>query len=99
MARSMQPAPDEMIFAALAECAALCCRKSDGDEMNDAAVRAYMARLRSVPADCALTALREWPNRHKFFPTWHELQSEINKLARYRLVLQVAVQKSEGAAK
>jgi hypothetical protein len=99
MARSMQPAPDEMIVAALAECAALCCRKADGDEMNDAAVRAYVARLRSVPADCALTALKDWPNRNKFFPTWHELQSEINKLARYRLVLQVVVQKSEGAAK
>jgi len=95
----MQPAPDDMIVAALAECAALCCRKSDGDEMNGAAVKAYEARLRSVPADCAITALREWPNRSKFFPTWHELQAEINRLAHYRIVLQAVVLKSERSTK
>jgi hypothetical protein len=64
--------------------ALLCTRKQGGEAATEATLNAYLERLADCPADCALTAMERWPDKSKWFPTWHELKTEIDALSAYR---------------
>jgi N-acyl-D-aspartate/D-glutamate deacylase len=70
--------------AALTEVAAICAKRSDGEALSDLTFRAMASRAGLYPADVVLTTLKTWPDKSKWFPTWHELKTELDRLNAYR---------------
>ena len=81
----LRPAPPQALAAALAELRSLTCRPS-GSEV-DLVATAWVERLATWPADIAIWALREWPSRSKWWPTWHEIEGLMERRAHERLEL------------
>lgn len=68
----MRPLGPDRTAREMAEMIVLTARPKDGPDPKMMAA-AYQKRLAQYPADAVIWALREWPNRSKWFPTWAEL--------------------------
>lgn len=71
--REMAPADVEVIAQELSKLAMLTKRRQGEESGTRLLIAAYLERLSEVPADMALYALKEAPNRSPWFPSWHEL--------------------------
>jgi hypothetical protein len=56
-----------------------------------AQTRCYGVRLRQYPADVAIAAVRGWAEKSSWFPSWHELQVELDRLNAGRFHLRLAL--------
>jgi hypothetical protein len=65
--------PDDLI-GALAEMSVLVAIREQSEFTGQLTLRVYARQLAEWPADIAAAALREWPNRSKFWPAWLELR-------------------------
>lgn len=89
---TMQPAPMPMLEEGLAIVATLTSRFSRDDADADIQLMAYTTKLREYPADVALQALREAPDRSSKWPAWADLKGRMDFLVRKRREMYAAVQ-------
>ncbi len=84
--RATAQAPDVLVMAALTEVAAICVKRSDGEALSEMTFKAMTARCQQYPADVVLKAIKGWPDTKggKWFPTWNELKTELDKHGGYR---------------
>lgn len=84
LTRLMAPAAPKILAQEFAKLATLTKRR-EGEEKLTAA--AYLERLSEYPADAAIYALREWPNRSPWFPAWAELRELLEDRTRERWLM------------
>ena len=89
---SLIPAEDELIARALLECRALMAHKNDGGDI-DIILEAFVNRLKEYPKDAVLESLRKYPNDNKWFPTWSELQDDVEFRCKRRIELKKAIER------
>ena len=89
---SLKPAEDELIAGALLECRALMAHKNDGGDI-DIILEAFVKRLKDYPKDAVLESLRKYPNDNKWFPTWSELQDDVEFRCKRRIELKKAIER------
>lgn len=90
--RALEPATTERLEQALATLSVLIAKRASEEDEAELQLAVYAARLRAYPADVAMRVLSEWPSRSRFWPTWCELESELNRLVRWRTEALAAVQ-------
>lgn len=73
--KAMQPAPEEMIEGWLAELSVISAKRTDDEFSETLRIGAYVARLRRYPADVVYDVL--FRKTHRFFPTWAELEADL----------------------
>lgn len=81
---TMQPAAIAALEEGLAIVATLTSRFSRDDADADIQLLAYVTKLREYPADVALQALREAPDRSSKWPAWADLKGRMDFLVRKR---------------
>ncbi|MEH6743887.1 hypothetical protein [Hyphomonas sp.] len=74
------PAPAGKITEWLTVCAVLTASPRDDDMTSDLKLKAFEAQLAKYPGDIVRHVLAMWPDKNKWFPTWAELKSEIERL-------------------
>lgn len=79
------------LIRALTEVSAITAKKADGDAVNDVMLRAMALRLEEYPADVAIRAVRSWPDKSKWFPTWCEIKAECEGLMGARRAFRCAL--------
>ena len=84
---TLQPAPREILLKALTKMAALVAMPKQDQGSLKLKVAAYAEQLESIPGDMALYALKKWPSKSKWFPTWNELYSLIEPELRDRRMM------------
>jgi hypothetical protein len=75
LAEAMRPAPPDVLVRELSKLEFLTRRKKGEAVETKMLIAAYLERLSEVPADMALYALKESPNRSQWFPAWYEIQA------------------------
>jgi hypothetical protein len=75
LAEAMRPAPPDVLVRELSKVEMLTKRRQGEAVETKMLIAAYLERLSEVPADMALYALKEHPNRSPWFPAWHEIQA------------------------
>lgn len=86
----LQPARLEEIEDALIVVNELCKPPFDSDVGER--IKHYRARLAAYPRDVVLTALSEWPDRHREWPEWKLLKDVLDALSWRRRAMLAAVQ-------
>lgn len=81
----MAPASETSLATELSRVRALTARQAGVE--NEMAVAAWLDSLKSWPADVAMWALREWPSRSKWWPTWYEIKALMSERAHRRKTL------------
>jgi len=87
----MTPAPVRQIEYWLAELSVLVARRADDEFGDELRVSAYSSRLARYPADIARHALLAV--RHKFWPTWSELELICDHMTSRRKQMIAALQR------
>lgn len=82
--RLTHAAPQNALIMALGEVGVLCKLKNMTPDELKGTLKTFAGRLQDHPADCVLKALKEWPNKHTFFPALGEIVAEIDKLSPLR---------------
>lgn len=82
----LEPADQDTLEQALSALEVQVAKRQNDEGYEDLQLAVYAARLRQFPADVALRALDEWPRRfgNKFWPTWSELEADLNRMTRWR---------------
>lgn len=84
------PTGDRLLDEALAYCDGLTVRRAD--DAAAVTIAAYKSVLSRYPLDVALQALRDWPERNRFFPAWAELREVCERLVAPRRELKAAIE-------
>lgn len=63
---------------ALREMASLTAKRTESGEDEEMTVTAFMERLAEYPGDIVIDAIRGWPNKSRWWPTWFDLAEQIN---------------------
>jgi len=97
---AMSPAPRDRLEEVLAGMAQAVDRWS-GDEVDaDLQLSVYVERARQFPADAAIAAINDWPERNRKWPAWADLRSHMERFTRKRLEMLRAIEhdrpKSDG---
>jgi hypothetical protein len=74
----MAPLDPRSVGELLAELFVLTKRRREDKITLDLAIEAYGSRLLEYPADIVHTVIKVWPNQSTWWPSWHELKSEID---------------------
>jgi hypothetical protein len=89
---SLAPCPASYLAQLLSQLFVTCARRKEDEQLQlDLVIEVYGSRLMDYPADIVEEVLLKWPDENKWFPTWHELKSEIdwrNKRARLKETLE-----------
>lgn len=80
----LQPLSDTHCLALLIEVRTLTRSRASGNEDVKLILNVYRDRLRAFPADIAAAVLQTWPTRSEFWPTWAELQQQLEPLTARR---------------
>lgn len=89
--RACQPAPDEMIKAALSALRLMTkVRREEQGDVN-MAIAVYTDKLREWPGDLALDVLRTQSDISPWWPAWAELHSRLSSASRDRKTMLVAL--------
>ncbi len=72
---SHAPAPEEVLEQELAACSKLTARKAESDAGAMFQLVLYVGRLRDYPADIAVAAVRDWPDKSRWWPEWADLRA------------------------
>jgi hypothetical protein len=75
---------DEKIIKALIKLKALTISRNESQEELDVVIEAFTERLREYPEDSVMKVLNESANYLKFFPSWSEIQSELDYYTQHR---------------
>ena len=78
------PAPRSSIIEWLTICAVKTVSSRDDDTASDLKLKMFASKLQEYPGDVVKNALDAWPDTHKWFPTWSELRTEIERMADIR---------------
>lgn len=91
--QACKPYPLDKIITELATLKALTI--SAGKDTDDMSFQytIYAKKISCYPADIVLYVLRAWPDSHKFWPSWNELQIELDTQAKKRLSARDALRK------
>lgn len=81
------PASDREIAGMLATMNAALVQSRQSESETRLRLAAYVDRLRDYPQDVVSTALRQWPDKNRFWPAWAELRVELERIARPRRAL------------
>lgn len=90
------PAPEELLNAALHEVRNLTIGRGqefDNDKAGLAEIAIWLRRMADYPADVAVSCLRDWPNKSKFWPTWNEFQEDVARAMSQRNILKHTILK------
>lgn len=81
-------APDPTVLAALYVIDKFVARRAMSQQDAQDDFEAWARRCRSLPGDVVISALKRWPETHRFWPTWVELREsmEADLSARFALV-------------
>lgn len=89
--RACQPAPDEMIKAALSALRLMTkVRREEQGDVN-MAIAVYTDKLREWPGDVAMDVLRTQSDVSPWWPAWAELHSRLSAASRDRKAMLVAL--------
>src|SRR5690606_24100751 len=83
-AELLKSAPDSDLEKALATLSLLVAKRQSDDGAEELQLAAYVAELRRYPADIALFVITNWHRTSKFWPTWLELQEQLDALFGFR---------------
>ena len=75
---AMRPLEPAALAAHLQEVYSLTKRRADDQIDLDFAILAYGTRLEAYPADIVAAVLTKWPDHSTWWPSWHELKTEID---------------------
>lgn len=89
-----RPADRDTLVKELAALRLSCVSRDMSEQDLRAQTEVYAQRLAEWPADAAVTALREWSRRSKFFPAWAELEAVIREHCDERLKRREALRKA-----
>lgn len=83
----LTPPTSEQIIGWLGELDALTARK-EGDEANaQVTIAAYGQRLSVYPADVVRQVMQAWPSSSKWWPTWSDLEPDLERLTKPRRLM------------
>ena len=91
------PATPREIGELVAELFVLTKQRREDQITLDISIEAFGSRLLEYPADIVREVLKKWPDRSTFFPSWHELKSEIdwrNKRGMMKVALEKKLRKA-----
>ncbi|TNE58633.1 MAG: hypothetical protein EP341_03185 [Sphingomonadales bacterium] len=91
------PAPKDSIIEWLTMCAVLTASAKDDDMTSDLKLKLFASKLSAYPGDVVKHALDAWPDTHKWFPTWSELLTEIERMSDIRPAIVERVREKIGA--
>lgn len=77
-------APDSDLEKALATLSLLVAKRPNDDGSDELQLAAYVTELRRYPADIAMHAVSNWHRTSKFWPTWLELQEQLDAMFAFR---------------
>ena len=80
--KALARAPAEMIEGWLAELSVITAKRNDDDFAETLRIGAYVSRLQRYPADILRDVLLN--RTHKFFPTWADLEPDLERMTRDR---------------
>ncbi len=78
--RAMMPAPQSDVLMALARLRAMTRAPQAGDDDLKFSLGVYAEELAAYPGDVVLSALKDWPRRSMWWPSWHELRGGLEDL-------------------
>lgn len=81
------PASDRELAGMLATMNAALVQSRQSESETRLRLAAYVDRLREYPRDVVSVALRQWPDKNRFWPAWAELRAELERIARPRRAL------------
>ena len=91
------PATPREVGELVAELFVLTKQRREDQMTLDISIEAFGSRLLEYPADIVREVLKKWPDRSTFFPSWHELKSEIdwrNKRGMMKVALEKKLRKA-----
>jgi len=93
IAETMQPAPNDTIEEWIAELSVIAPSRADDEMTGMLRLEAYRRRLAGYPADIVRQVLfgRTW----RFFPSWFELEEQLEPLVRERDAMRAACLRTE----
>jgi hypothetical protein len=94
LAAAMVPPHPKQLVMELTRLWSLTAHKSHSDQTLDLLLEAFASKLEDYPADAVIETLREWPENNKWWPTWVELKTRIEKKCRHRRLLLTALTKA-----
>src|SRR5690606_22044554 len=94
-AELLKAAPDSDLEKAMATLSLLVAKRQSDDGAEELQLAAYVAELRRYPADIALSVITNWHRTSKFWPTWLELQEQLDALFGFRRRLLWMIQNVE----
>ena len=81
-----RPADTDRIIKDLAALRLSCASRGMSEADIKMQTQVYAHRLSEWPADAVLAALREWPSRSRWFPTWCEIECVVREHCGRRLM-------------
>ena len=90
------PPPKNLCAALLAEMDAILKSRSRSSDGNIIKIQSYTKRMQKFPADCVIAACQKYrPAPDDWFPSWAELQRDIEEFMGDRLRIHKAMQEAE----
>ena len=89
--RFMSPASEDQIEQWLVELSVSTVRRAGSEGEAEIALSVYAGRLAQYPADVVRTVLREASKRSKWWPAWADLEPELDRLAKPRILMREAL--------
>lgn len=83
---AMEPLPAKEMARELSALRSACATRSNAEDIAWAS-SVYAERLADWPADAVMYALRRWPEKSKWWPTWKDLQDLLEEACADRKVL------------
>jgi hypothetical protein len=81
----MTPAGKDMLYQALTALKLMTAGKAQDSDTVTAQIRIYAKQLERYPADAAIKGIGMCAEFYQWFPSWHELKTEVERLCPYRL--------------
>ena len=84
----LAPIEPRILVKALTELDALTVKRAEAQGQTDLTIAAYADRLAIYPEDIVIHVLTSWPSRSKWWPSWYELNLDIEwRVTKRRLLL------------
>ena len=88
---AMTPAPEERVIGWLAELSVQVAFRQKTEFTGELTLKVYARNLADYPADVGRETLSAWPKNNKWWPTWHELHTELERRCKPRKALLFSV--------
>jgi len=89
------PAPKRTILEELVTLRSQCAVRAGQAIDMEIQAGIYADKLDAYPADCVVSVLRGWPSKSRWWPTWFELETDLNVISAGRMSLVTSLESIE----